>query len=333
MIKRIVAAVVLLVCAPLTVWAASRPPVRVGVVLPGHHWVSGFDGLKQGMTELGYVEGRDIQYLVQDAESDKARVAAITAEFKRDKVDVIFTITNTALKVVSEVTRATTPPAPPVVFGSASGPVESGVLPGYATAGTHITGVTSGSIELVGKRLEIITELLPSVKRVALIGDRHADSSIAAFKAAEQIAPGLGLTITELRVGSREEAIAAVTRLTRSRVDLLFLLPSLVTVGSTTELAAAAKAARLPFAVYQVEHVRKDGALLSYGSSYFLQGKQSALLVDKILKGTPPAHLPIERPKRHELILNLDTAAEIGVRFTPEALSRADELIGGAAKK
>jgi putative ABC transport system substrate-binding protein len=99
-----------------------------------------------------------------------------------------------------------------------------------------------------------------------------------------------------------------------------------------TELAAAARAARLPFAVYQVEHVRKHGALLSYGSSYFLQGKQSAALVDKILKGTPPGRLPIERPKLHQLILNVETAAAIGITFSRDALNRADELVGSTAK-
>jgi putative ABC transport system substrate-binding protein len=98
-------------------------------------------------------------------------------------------------------------------------------------------------------------------------------------------------------------------------------------VGATTEIAAAAKAARLPFAVYQVEHVRQDGALLSYGSSYFLQGKQAAALVHKILRGVPPGQLPIERPALHQLILNLDTAREIGVSFPPRILSRADELV------
>ena len=114
---------------------------------------------------------------------------------------------------------------------------------------------------------------------------------------------------------------------------MLFLIPSLYAVGAVGEMAAAAKSARLPFAVYQVEHVKINGALLSYGSSYYLQGKQSASLVDKILKGTPPHQLPIERPALHELILNLDTAKEIGVRFSPEVINRADGLIAGGNKR
>lgn len=329
----LVAAVAVALVAPLVTVAAARSPARIGVVLPGNEWTSGVEGLKSGLADLGYVEGRNIQYLLENAQRDTRRVAEITERFRAEKVDVIFVITNTALKVVAQVTRASKPPGPPVVFGSASGPVESGILPAYATPETHITGVTSGSIELVGKRLEILKELLPHVKRVALIGDREADSSIAAFAAAREVAPKLGLSLVELRVTSRDEAVAAARRLTRKETDALFLLPSLVTVGSTTELAAAAKAARLPFAVYQVEHVRKHGALLSYGSSYFLQGKQSAVLVDKILKGALPAQLPIERPQLHQLIVNLDTAGEIGVTFSKEVLSRADELIGGTARK
>ena len=311
---------------------AEAAPPRVGVVLPGNEWTSALDGLREGMKELGYVEGRDVQYLVESAQSDQRRVVALAEKFKKEKVDLIYTVTNTALKVVAEVTRATKPAAPPVVFGSASGPVESRIHPAYATPDTNITGVTSASIELIGKRLEMLKELLPHVQRVALLGDREAASSIAAFAAARETAPKLGLTLLEFRVGSRQEAIDTARRLTRADTDAMFLLPSLITVGSMTELAEAARAAKLPFAVYQVEHVRKQGALLSYGSSYFLQGKQSAALVDKILKGTPPGRLPIERPKLHQLILNVETAAAIGITFSREALNRADELVDSAAK-
>lgn len=218
---------------------ADAAPPRVGVLLPGNEWTSAFDGLREGMKELGYVEGRDIQYLVENAQSDTRRVAALTEKFKTEKVDLIFTVTNTVLKVVADVTRATKPAAIP---------------------DTNIT---------------------------------EAASSIAAFAAARETAPKLGLILLEFRVGSRQEAIDAV---------------------------------------YQVEHVRKSGALLSYGSSYFLQGKQSAALVDKILKGTPPGRLPIERPKLHQLIINVETAAAIGVTFSREALNRADELVGSVTK-
>jgi len=329
MMKKIVVAFLLLMLVPLATSAASKP-YRVGIMLPGDQWASSVDGLKEGMKGLGYVEGRDVRYFLENAGGDKKRVAEITRRFVDEKVDMVFTITNTALKVVAEVTRAS---RLPVVFGSASGPVESGIQPGYATPNTHITGVTSGSIELVGKRLEILKEVLPHSKRVAMIGDLEADSSKAAFAIAEKIAPKLGLTLVEFRVKSGEEAIETAKKITRKEADALFLIPSLYAVGAIGDIAAAAKSARLPFAVYQVEHVKINGALLSYGSSYYLQGKQSASLVDKILKGTPPHQLPIERPALHELILNLDTAKEIGVRFSPEVINRADELVGGGSKR
>lgn len=305
-------------------------PYRIGIVLPGDQWSSGVEGLKEGMKGIGYVEGRDVQYILENAQGDKKRIEEASRRFVAEKVDVIFTITNTALKIVARVTE---PSKTPVVFGSASGPVESGLMPSYATPNTHVTGVTSGSIELVPKRLEILKEILPHVKRVALIGERDADSSIAAFRLAEEAAPKLGLTLTELRVTSNDEAVAVARKITRKDTDALFLIPSLHTVGVTGEIAAAATAARLPFAVYQVEHVRKHGALLSYGSSYYLQGKQAASLVDKVLHGVPPAQLPIERPQLHQLVLNLETASEIGVSFSPEVLNRADELIGTTSRR
>jgi putative ABC transport system substrate-binding protein len=323
--KKIIVVVLWLLLVPLAS-AAQGKPYRVGILLPGDQWASSVDGFKEGMKALRYVEGQDVHYLFENAKGDKKKVAQLTRKFVDEKVDVIYTITNTALKVVAEVSR---PSKVPVVFGSASGPVESGIQPGYATPNTHITGVTSGSIELVAKRLEILKEALPHAKRVAVIGDLEADSSKTAFAIAEKTASKLGLALVEFRVKSREEAIETAKKLTRKEADALLLIPSLYAVGSIGEIALAAKSARLPFAVYQVEHVKRNGALLSYGSSYYLQGKQSALLVDKILRGTPPHQLPIERPSLHEFILNLDTAKEIGVRFSPEVINRADELVGG----
>lgn len=310
--------------------AETGKPYRIGVVLPGDHWAISVDGLKEGMKRLGYVEHRDVEYVIDNARGDKAQVAEATRRFVAAKVDVIYTITNTALKIV--ITEAK-PSRMPVVFGSASGPVESGIIPAYATPDAHVTGVTSASIELVAKRLEILKDVLPHVRRVALIGERDADSSRAAFKVAEEAGPKLGLSLVEFRVTSRQEAVDTVKRLRRSDVDALFLLPSLFTVSASAEMAQAARAARLPFAVYQFEHVRKEGALLSYGSSYELQGRQAAALVDKILRGVSVAQLPIERPRIHHLILNLDTAREIGVHLSPAVLRLADELVGQTGKQ
>lgn len=313
--------------------AAATRPYRVGILLPGDEWMSGVEGFKEGMRAIGYVEGRDVQYLFENAKGDKKRVEEVTGRFVADKVDAIFTITNTALKIVAQGTRAS---KTPVVFGSASGPVESGIVPAYATAETNITGVTSGSIELVAKRLEILKEVLPHVKRVAAIGDLESDSSKAAFAVARETAPKLGLTLIELKVQSKAEAVEAASKVTRTDADALFLVPGLHGVGAAKEIAAAARAARLPFAMYQAEHVEKDGALLGYGSSYYLQGKQSAALMDKILRGVPPGQLPIERPKVYQLVINVHVAREIGVHLSPEILNRADRLTGlerpGAAR-
>lgn len=303
---------------------------RIGVVLPGDHWISSVDGLKEGLKPLGYVEGQNVEYLVDNAQGNKERVAEATRRFVAAKVDMIYTITNTALKIVIAETRSS---RMPVVFGSASGPVESGIIPAYATPDAHVTGVTSGSIELVPKRLEILKEALPHVKRVAVLGDRDADSSRAAFKVAAEAAPKLALSLIEVRVTSKQEAVEAARRLGRNDADALFVLPSLSTVGAVAELAQVARTSRLPLAVYQVEHVHKPGALLSYGSSYRLQGRQAASLVDKVLRGVPVAQMPLERPRLHHLILNLDTAREIGVHFSTDVLRMADELVGGKAEK
>lgn len=307
-----------------TVAAASKV-YQVGIVLPDDEWASSVVGLKEGMKALGYEEGKDIVYSLDNAKGDKTRVSETTKKFVADKLDAIYTVTNTALKVVVEATRAS---KTSVVFGSASGPVESGLVQGYATPNTHVTGVTSGSIELVAKRLEILKEVLPRARKVAAIGDLESDSSKAAFLLAEETSHKLGLALREIQVRSKDEAIEAAKKLTRKETDTIFLIPGLYSVSAVNGIAAQAQTTRIPFAVYQIEHVRIAGALLSYGSSYYLDGKQSASLLDKVLKGTQPGQLPIERPKQHQLILNLDTAKEIGVKFSPEALSRADQLVG-----
>lgn len=309
--------------------AAAKPP-RIGVVLPGDEWASGVDGLRDGMKALGYVEGRDVAYVVVNTNHDKARVAETTRQFVREGTDVIFTITNTALKVAIDAAR---PSRIPIVFGSASGPVESGLLPAYATPDSHVTGVTSGSIELVGKRLEILLEVVPYARRVAVIGDRESDSSRAAFTAARDVASRFGLSLVEIAVTDGEEGIQAVRRLRPRDVDALVLLPSLQANASLTGLAAAARDNRVPFAVYQVEQVRRSGALVSYGSSFYLQGKQSAKIVDRILRGQPVAQIPIERPMVHELVLNVDTARAIGLRLPADVLNRADRLIDSVARR
>jgi putative ABC transport system substrate-binding protein len=324
-----VVAVLLALLLPIAA-ASGAKPYRIGIVLPGDQWAGAVDGLKEGMRGLGYVEGRDIRYLLEHAAGDKTKIEEATRKFVAEKVDVVYTITNTALKIVAQVTG---PSRTAVVFGSASGPVESGIIPSYATPDTHVTGVTSGSIELIQKRLEMLKEILPHVKRLALIGERDADSSIAAFKLARDMAPELDLTLIEIAVSSSEEAVQAAKNLTLQEADALFLIPSLHTVGATGKIADAARVARLPFAVFQAEHVQNHGALLSYGSSYFLQGKQAASLLDKVLRGVPPARLPIERPRLHQLTLNLDTAREIGVTFSPDVLNRADQLIDSRSQR
>lgn len=323
----VVALFFLLMAGPAV--SATTRPFRIGIVLPGDPWVSAVDGLKSGMKELGYSEGTDLRYSLENARGRTDVVADATRKFVADKVHVIFTITNTALKVVVTETKRS---KIPVVFGSASGPVESGIISGYRDT-DHVTGVTSGSIELVAKRLEILKEALPRVRRVAILGDLESESSKTAFQVARATAHKLGLTVLELKVRSREEAEETARKLTLKDTDALFLIPGLHSVGAVGAVAKHAKAARIPFAVYQVEHVIKDGALLSYGSSYFLQSRQAAALVDKILKGIRPSRLPIERPMAHELILNLATVKEIGVKFAPEIVNRADRLVPAEGSK
>jgi putative ABC transport system substrate-binding protein len=304
---------------------AAGKPYRVAILLPNDEWASSMDGLKEGLKSLGNIEGRDIQYLFENAKGDKNKIIKIAKRYVSEKVDLLFTVTNTALKIVVQETKAS---KLPVLFGSASGPVESGILPAYVTPNTHVTGVSSGSIELVAKRLEILRELLPKARRVVAIGDADSDSSKMAFAVAREAAARLKISLLERRVLSKDEALEAGKKITLADADAMFLIPGLHGVGALSGLASAAVFNRMPFVVYQVEHVKQSGALLSYGSSYYLEGKQAAVMADKILKNTPVAQIPIERAAVLQLILNNDTAKRIGIKFSREMLNRADEVVG-----
>jgi len=304
--------------------AAVERPFRIGIVLPGSQLAASIDGFMRGMRDQGYTEERDIAYLLHDTGSDRAKIVEATRTLLAENVNLIYTVTNTALAEVGPLAAAS---KTPVVFGSAAGPVESGLIPAYSTPEAHITGVTSGSIELTEKRLEVLREIFPGMKKVALFVDITAASSKAAAEVARKAAGRLGFVLSEKRVRSKEQSLQAAQKLDRSETEALFLLPGFANTSVVAELAARARQKRLPFAAYQIEHV-KAGALLSYGSSYFLQGKQSARLASRILRGTPVHQLPIERPESYELILNLDTARAIGVEFSAAVMGRADAIFG-----
>jgi len=303
---------------------AAERPFRIGIALPGDLILSCVDGLKQGMNNLGFIEGQDVQYLFENSAGDKAKLIEITKRQLADKVNLIFTVTNTALADIVSLTKSS---RTPVVFGTAAGPVESGIVPAYATRDAHITGVTSGSIDLTEKRLEVLREIFPQIKKIAMFVEINGGSSKAAAAVARKSADQFGLRLVERQIHNKQEVIEAAKKLTLSDADVMFQLPGRSNSSAVGELAAITKNKRMPFAVYQSEHVRDHGALLSYGTSYFLQCKQSARLVGLILKGTPVHQLPIERPEKFELILNLDIAKAIGVKFSAAILNRADVLV------
>ena len=303
---------------------AAERPFRIALLVPGDQYLACVAGLKQGMKDLDFIEERDVHYFLENSGRDKAKLKEMTKKQLAAKVNLIFTMTNTALLDIGPLAK---PSGTPVVFGTAAGPVESGVVSDFAAPETHITGVISSGIELTEKRLDILREILPKVKKLAIFTDPQSESSQAAALVARKAATRLGFTLVERRINNKQEGIEAAKKLSLKDAGALFHLPGLANIIAIGELAVFARTQRMPFAAYQMEHARDDGALLSYGSSYFLQGRQSARLVSRILQGAPVRHLPIERPEKYELILNLDTAKAIGVNFSPAILSRADQLI------
>jgi putative ABC transport system substrate-binding protein len=282
------------------------------------------EAFRQGLRDLGYVEGRNLVIEYRSAEGKLERLPALAAELVALKVDVIVAASTAAALAAKHATRTL-----PIVFTAVGDPVTSGLVTSLARPGGNVTGSSFFASELVGKYLEHLKQAVPGVSRVAFlwqpgaVGERTEKDML---KGAEVAARALGVRLQVVEARGPEDFDRAFSDMTRARAGALTVLGSSMFFGERRRLVDLAAKNRLP-AVYQWREFVDAGGLMSYGPNVADLYRRAATYVDKILKGAKPGDLPVEQPTKFELVINLKTAKALGLTIPPSLLQRADEVI------
>jgi putative ABC transport system substrate-binding protein len=279
------------------------------------------EAFRQGLRELGYVEGKDIVIEYRSPEGRLDRLPDLAAELVRLKVDVIVTSGPSVTRAVKEATTTI-----PIVMGFDTDPVGNGFVASLARPGGNITGLSVVSPELSGKQLELLKEIVPKLSRVAVLGTSTNPGNSQALKETELAAGAYTVQLQNLDVLSPKDIETAFRDASKGRAGAVLVLASPIIESHRTQIADLAAKNRLPAIYYAPEFV-EAGGLMSYGTSFADLFRRAATYVDKILKGAKPGDLPVEQPKKFEFIINLKTAKQIGLTIPPNVLARADKVI------
>ena len=280
------------------------------------------EAFRQGLRELGYVEGKNIFIERRYAEEKRDRLAALAAELVRLKVNVIVTGGVNATRAAKNATSTI-----PIVMSQSADPVAEGFVATLAHPGGNITGLSNLSTELNGKRLELLKETVPRLAHVAVFGTSTSAGNAKTLSEIEVVAESLGLKTLRLDVLSRNDFEPAFRASRKGKADaVLVLVWGAVLNPYRAEFAKLAVNNRLAAMYQQREHV-EAGGLMTYGVSEVDLSRRAATYVDKILKGARPGDLPVEQPTKFELLINLKAAKQIGLTIPPNVLARADKVI------
>ena len=320
-----IAALLLAVTAAgLPVDAQQAPKIaRIGFLSPSTpaaaaHVVEAF---RQGLRELGYVEGKTFVLELRHGEARFERLPELARELVGLKLDVIVAATDVAVAAVKRETQTI-----PIVMGNSTDPVGTGFVASLARPGGNVTGVSNISPELSGKRLELLREAVPGLSRVAFLWNPDVRGNVLDYKAMESAARSLGLQLQSVEVSRAEDLDRAFSAVTNQRAQALALPSNPVGFANRRQIASFAQTNRLPSIYAQKEYV-EAGGLMSYGADLTDLFRRAADYVDKVLKGAKPAELPVEQARKFELVINLKTAKALGLTIPPSLLLRADQVI------
>ena len=292
----------------LNAGASSSIPARLGA-------------FRQGLRDLGYIEGRNIVIELPYTEGKLDRLPDVAAELVRLKVEVMVTTGTTGALAAKEATSTI-----PIVMTTGADPVAIGLIASLARPGGNITGLTSVSTDLAGKRLELLKETVPRLTRVGILWNPADPGSTAVFKETETVARSLGVQVQSLEVRSPNDFESAFKAATGGRAHALIIVQTALINAHRTRIVELATKNRLPTMFGEGAHV-ESGGLMSYAPNSADLFRRAATYVDKILKGTKPADLPVEQPTKFEFVINLKAAKQIGVTIPPNVLARADKVI------
>jgi len=301
----------------------TRVP-RVGYLSPLTASVdaSRSEAFRQGLRELGYIEGRNIMVEYRFADGHLDRLPALAGELVGLNVDVIIAAGGGLIGRAAKGATGTIP----IVMTNVEDPIASGLVVSLARPGRNVTGLSALIPELSAKRLEIVKEMVSTLSRVAVLWNSAYPEKATEFRQTQAAGKALGIRIQSLEAQSANEIDNALDAATRARVGALLILPDPLTNTYQARIVKLAAKRRLPTMFTQRPPVGAGG-LMSYGASYADLFRRAATYVDKILKGAKPADLPVEQPTKFELVINLKTAKALGLTIPQSLLLRADEII------
>jgi putative tryptophan/tyrosine transport system substrate-binding protein len=314
-----------LTLASLTAEGQQAPKIaKIGLLNPGSPVASAhlFEAFRQGLRDLGHVEGKTFVLELRSAEGRAERLPDLARELVSLKVDVIVTTTDVAIAAARQQTRTI-----PIVMAASTDPLGTGFVASLARPGGNVTGVSAMSPDLTGKRLELLQGVVPRLSRVAFLWNPDVRGAVLDYNQTEGAARSLGLQLQSVEAARAEDLDRAFSAITEQRAQALIVpSPNPVTFMNRGRIVSFVQRNRLP-SMYTVREYVDAGGLMSYGYSAVNLYRRAATYVDKILKGAKPAELPVEQPTVFELVINMKTAKALGLTIPPSVLGRADQVI------
>jgi putative ABC transport system substrate-binding protein len=319
----ILVAVMLLAVAVIAEAQQPKKVPRIAYLATGlqSFATSNIDAFRQGLRDLGYVEGKNIEIEWRFGGYRVELLSNLATELVRLKVDLIVATGGPAVRAAKKETGTI-----PIVMAFSGDPVGTGLVTSLARPGGNVTGLSYMAPDLSAKRLELLKEAFPKVSRVAVLFDVTDAVSALEFKETQVGAQALGVTLQSMEVRGPDDFESAFLALTRERADGLLTFAHALTIPNRKQIADLAAKHRLP-AMYGLSEFAEAGGLMAYGPNLSDLYRRAAVYVDKILKGTKPADLPVEQPTKFEFIINLKAAKQIGMTIPPNVLARADKVI------
>ncbi len=297
---------------------------RIGYLATGsaNTGKTNLEAFRQGLRDLGYIEGKNLRVEYRFAEEKQDRVPGLVAELLQLKVDVLFVPSLPGIRAAKQATKMV-----PVVMLTIQDPVAIGIVDSLARPGGNITGLTTLTRDLSGKRLELLQEAVVGISRVGVLWDTNAPGPVIAFKEYEAAASVLKIPLQSLEVrGPNPDLDGAFQAVAKGRTSALITISNPVLSRHQKQIANLEIKNRLP-SMCESSAYAEAGCLMSYSANSADQYRRAAVYVDKILKGTKPADLPVEQPTKFELVINLKTAKQIGLTIPPNVVVRADRVI------
>jgi putative ABC transport system substrate-binding protein len=311
-------------CLPAEAQQASRIP-KVGYLSglgdPKHPGAQ-VEVFRRGLSDLGYIEGKNILVEYRYHEGKVDRVPGLVAELVQLKVDVLVVVPSPAIRAAKQATKTI-----PIVMVTTQDPVETGLIDSLARPGGNITGLTRLTRDLNGKRLELFKEAVPTISRIGVLLDANTTTGRVHLADYDIAARPLKIVLQSLDVQRQNPDFAAAFQsAVRGRVNAVMTIGNALTLSYRNQIAELAIKNRMP-SMYETKDYVESGGLMSYAADDSESFKRAATYVDKILKGAKPAEIPVEQPTKFELVINLKTAKQIGLTISPNVLARADRVI------